>query len=296
MAQNTVARRPNELDHSYLRYATPASPPSAGISFAVSVVKREASKFGPDDDGSFSEGHFESVGSRISETNRQHLADVLRGLMWRGRHQSNVFQIFMQLCLHGLCSLSSLGSRIEFEGNAGPLVSWIERALRCFDGLGPLFDQGSKHIPFDNPWSVDWQSFRVPERWLAVVIARSATDLHAVFQSINGAGHLGDLRHSLLDALLLDAPPQNTYPDPSACRTEFPPAAYFGLFLPHGIKLEDPANSFQNLQERFYTRLNDFEMAYDRFFNIPEEERLSGTDQKNDVVDIRDWAPAAPSS
>ena len=292
MSQTTAARRRNELDHSYLRYPTPASPPPAVVSFAVHVVRREADKFGPGTFGDFSEGYFESKGSGVSESNQRFLPDVLRGLMWRGHHQSNVFQIFMQLCLHGLCNLSSLELPIDFSGNAGPLVAWIDRALRCFDGLEPLFDEGSKHIPFDQPWSVDWQSFLPPQRWLAVVIARSATDLQDVFNFIGKAGHLGNVSKPALDALP-DAPPKGEYPYRTAGHAQYGPTAYFGLFLPHGIQLEDPANSFQNLHERFYTHLNDFEMAYARFFDIPEEERLPMTYQKNDDVNV---TPIPPSS
>ena len=294
MPQNTAARRPNELDHSYLRYPTPASPPPAVVSFAVQVVRREADKFGPGTSGAFSEGYFESIGSAVSESNPRFLPDVLRGLMWRGRHQSNVFQMFMQLCLHGLCSLSSLELPIEFSGEAGPLVAWIERALQCFDALDPLFDQGSKHIPFDQPWSVDWQSFLPPKRWLAVVIARSATDLQDVFNFIDTGRHLGKSLKTAIDALP-DAPPKGEYPYRTAGHAKFGPTAYFGLFLPHGIQLEDSANAFQSIHERFYTHLNDFEMAYERFFNIPEEERLSMTCQKNDDADAGDSALIPPS-
>ena len=288
LPQNIAAQRRSELDQSYLWYETPASPAPAAVSFAVSVVRREASKYGPGTFGTLSEGAFERKGCAISERNHRHLADILRGLMWRGRHQANVFQVFIQLCLHGLCSLSSLGPRIGLEGNAGPLVTWVQRALLTFKGLWPLFDQGSHHVPFDSPRDVDWRSFEAPQRWLAVVIARSATNLHDVFGLIARNGYLGDVDQRALDALP-DAPSKDTYPDRNAARTEFRPTAYFGMFLPHGVPLEeDPAQTFQDLHERFYTHLNSFQTAYERFFNVPEEERLSMIDQKNDDVDVSD--------
>ena len=71
--------------------------------------------------------------------------------MWRVRHQSTVFQVFMQFCLHGLCSIFSLESPIGFESGARIRAAWIERALRCFESPLPLFARRSQHIDLASP-------------------------------------------------------------------------------------------------------------------------------------------------
>ena len=118
---------------------------------------------------------------------------------------------------------------------------------------------------------------------------------HATGNFIDKSRHLGVVSKCGLDTLP-EAPPKETYPDRGAGRADILTKTYFGLFLPHGVQLEDFSNAFQDLHEAFYTHLNDLELAYERFFDIQENERFSMAYQKNEDIDVRDWQPTPSPS
>ncbi|KAL8965121.1 MAG: hypothetical protein Q9183_004014 [Haloplaca sp. 2 TL-2023] len=291
---NTAARRRNELDHSYLqRYPTPATPSSLGVSMAVSTIQNQVESFGGGSGGDFHEGHFDSAGYATKPSHLLLVSDVMRGLMWRARHQSNVFQVFMLLCLHGHCQLSSLGLPVNYAIRAkGDLVTWIETALLAFPVMKQLLDPGWKQIKFEHPNAVSWQNFHPPWTWLAVMIARSAKDIHLVFDFIAQSQHLGEVDMEWITELYPF--PQTTMPEPNACSTPSDGTGRLGIILPSGVDLQSPNEDFYAVHRLFYERLNKIERSFDAYFQVPEGERLSLDHQQDAEVDVRDWQPPQP--
>ncbi|KAG8531858.1 uncharacterized protein KY384_003494 [Bacidia gigantensis] len=296
---STAARRRTELDQSYLtHYATPESTGSAGFSIAYDVLRSKAEAFSLDWSG-YDEGHFASLGSNIARCSPVVIPDLMRGLMWRGRHQSKVFQVFMQLCLHQFCRLASLEEPVQHLFNLPDLVAHVGGALFSFEGLKPLMHPGSDYIEFDDPL-VTWMHFNGPVVWLAVMIVRSATNLADVFDFIVQCGHLGRCSKEEVDRLL-DACLKEKLPNPEACKD--PTMAnykdgvngspFFGMFLPSGAgaSLASPDDLFTSTYHAFYSRLTKIEEAYDALFDVPEHDRLSIRFQQDKKKDARELTP-----
>ena len=240
MPEKDAARKRVELDQGYLQYyPTPATPPPFGVSLGLKLVAQEAERFG-DSTAAFCEGFFESRAMNISRV--QHpLPDVLRGLMWRGRHQSIMFQMFMQLCLHGLCTLKSLERPTLCEMPPTPSVNYVMSGLLCSDGPNQLMTRGSDYIHFDRP-DITWEYFMSPLAWLAIMITRTTTSLYDTLNFINSSRHLGNC--SLEKAgRLMELKHEYRFPDPNACVSSSLPAC-FGFMLPSGINLSEPENDF----------------------------------------------------
>ena len=283
--ENTAAVRRNELDLTYLNHhRAPVTPPPDGISFAIELVIN-ISRQRDNCSGDYDEGYFESFGVSVSENHRMFLPDVLRGLVWRGRHQSNVFQIFMLLVLHEHCSLASLGTHVDFAGPPPQLVEWIEQALFCFDGMTELLADANSFLKFDEPL-IAWLRFHYPHRWLAVMIARSATNLLDVLNFIADSRHLGGVKMAAFN--LLGHPPA-TEGHLKICSTTVRETSFFGCILPHGINVEDAGATFYSLQHEVFANLNKIEQAYDRYFALKGEERTSSEFRPSVDIDIRSW-------
>ena len=170
---NSAAPRRVDMDQAYLEhYPTPQNPSASSVSLGLQVVQKLDDDPG-DSGGSFQEGLFESTAINVSRMPK-HLPDVLRGLVWRARQQLNVFQIFMLLCLHGLCSLKSLEKPTACRTPHPPSVMYTKKALLCFDGARRFIVEGKDFVLFDDP-NISWHSSDGPLDWLAIMIAGTTT-------------------------------------------------------------------------------------------------------------------------
>ncbi|KAI4232449.1 MAG: hypothetical protein LQ352_008329, partial [Teloschistes flavicans] len=267
MPENTSARGRVELDLSFMaRYRTPPTPEPSSVALASNVIYQQVEAFGTGPSSAMSEGYFESAARSVCRGLTRDVPDVLRCLLWRARYQSCVFQVFMQLVLHGHCALTSLERPVDYHEAPSPLVKWIRRALLVFNGLHPLLGEGSHHVPgLENP-STTWQEFEVPLLWLAIMIARSATNLPNVLDFIDQTRHLGAVHRDWL-ATLPDLPPSTPIPEPGASSNpSFPGTGYIAIMLPSHVHLADPDSSFQAIHNRFYKSMDDLEQAYEFFF------------------------------
>lgn len=175
MKENSTARRRNELDQSYLsRYPSPSSP-HPGQAFSVGVIREESEAFGIDNTPNFSEANFVAATLQPAE---QLIPDILRSLMWRGRQQSNVFQTFMALCLHGFCDLSALRYPVDYN-TVTPVASWMHNALLSYSAFAPLYETGSKVVPLEHT-SLEWQEFSYPLIWLETMLIRRVLEIHSM--------------------------------------------------------------------------------------------------------------------
>ncbi|KAL8899341.1 MAG: hypothetical protein Q9207_006253 [Kuettlingeria erythrocarpa] len=280
---NIAARRRVERTQQYLEAFSTPDPNSESVHIALQVIRGEADAFLRQSAGAYSDGYFASTGLRPDKA----IPDMLRGLMWRGRHQSNVFQCFMQLCLQGVCHLSALSKPVNYSLSTPTVSDWIKWALSCW----PLFDElektGREVGAIQNRY-VDWQTFRAPFVWLGVMIARSAANLSDTFDIIVASNFFGTLD---LDRMAeLGDYPKAWEPDPNDSVAEGQIVApYFGLMLPDSVDMDDPENSFKGIQRQFYERFSRVEHAYEIYFNIPENRRFSLSYQSDRELDVREY-------
>ena len=284
LPNNFAARRRAELNQTYLsRYPTPSEPSAQAVSFDLNIIDEECRAFGTDNNPDYSEGMFVLAAMHHPQ---QHMADILRALMWRGRHQSNVLQVFMLLCLHGYCDLSALSRPIDYdEFNTDD--QWLQRTLMAFTCFNELSEQG-KQIAHLDGGMVDWQHFLYPLLWLRVMLRRSAVSIISALDSMIGTTLLGELD---IDYFCKIPVMEKTWiPDRDVnwdLHGKQPPC--FGLMLPSGIDLSDPGNTIEGIQKRFYDRFDKVEQAYEEFFEVPGDSGFSLKYQQDKDEDVRDW-------
>ncbi|KAL8634717.1 MAG: hypothetical protein Q9228_007705 [Teloschistes exilis] len=145
MPENTTARRRVELDLSFMaRYPTPPTPEPSNVAFASNVIYQQAEGFDTGSASAMSEGYFETAARCICRGFMKPMPDVLRCLLWRARYQSFVFQVFMQLVLHGHCLITSLEQPVSYHQQPFPLVLWMRGALLVFKEASILFLEREK--------------------------------------------------------------------------------------------------------------------------------------------------------
>lgn len=293
--QNIAARRRLELETEYLnRYPNPTSgpapmtPPTQGQSFALQVIRAESEAFGMNNTPQYIEVNFAQYAMFSAE---RFLPDILRGLVWRGRWQSNVFQLFMILVLHGHCSLSALEKPIDYSSMTETTM-WMHNALMSFSALNDLYKTGSEVVHLDER-EVQWHEFRYPIVWLETMIVRSAVNISNTFDCIAVTNLLGPIDKShFVKVPKLDRKWTPLPDEVVASVPQDPPC--FGMMLPSGIDLQGRENPFLNIQKEFYERLNMLEKAFDEYFIVPISERRSLEYQQDREVDQRDWTPWTP--
>ena len=121
LAENTNAARRRELSMAYLTRGAPDRVNSDNISFSIAVIGEITKKFGTQH-APYTEGHFPD----LAQNPIWSLSDALRGLLFRGRLQSNVFQVFLQLVNENVCNISSLAFPVGYN-HQPPVVRWIVR-------------------------------------------------------------------------------------------------------------------------------------------------------------------------
>ncbi|KAL8694227.1 MAG: hypothetical protein Q9224_003609 [Gallowayella concinna] len=285
--ENIAARRRIERQQHYLESFSsfPMSPPREGFFDAVTMIRSELESFGQTEEP-YSEGYFVSAAMGNPE---YHLADLLRGFMWRGRWQSNVFQTFMELCLHSVCDLSALAKPVDYFSKS-PKWIWVQSALACWPVFDELQQDGITVAHMENRYA-QWQEFPAPIGWLAAMIVRSATNLTDAFDVIYTTQFFGDLDIARLQNLPeRDFEPERWQPEPDdSVSTSSTVAPYLGMMLPEGLDMTDPANTFEGISQRFYERLNRIEVACEEYFDVPQDKRFSLGYQDNIERDARDY-------
>ena len=284
LPNNVAARRRAELNQTYLsRYATPSEPSAQAVSFALNIIDEECRAFGMDNQPDYNEGMFVVAAMHHPE---QHMADILRALMWRGRHQSNVFQTFMLLCLHGYCDLSALSRPVDYDEFQSD-DRWLQSSLLAFTSFRELSEQGRKVAHLESGM-VDWQHFLYPLLWLRIMLRRSAVDIVGALNFLALTTFLGEIDLDCFSKIPVMekpwVPDRDTNWDLHGKR---PPC--FGLMLPGGIELCNPINSFESVQKTFYSRFDKVEQAYEEFFGVPGEQGFSLKYQQDKDEDVRDW-------
>lgn len=254
-------------DTSYINTpSTPSDPSHDAKLFAIEVIQAEIDAFGIDNTPPYSEGNFAQTAMFNSD---RHCADILRGLLWRSRQQSQIFQLFMQLCDDGLCSVAALEKPIDYY-RSSEVTRWMCVGLLSFSAVKSLLERGSEVVIFDCP-GIGWNEFEFPLVWLSVVLVRSAVSIHNTLDAIETSGLLGQMEKS---PFVNSAEPGLTWaPIPDELIARFPdsgPPGY-GMMLPSGIKIDDA----KQVKRQFFERQNRVQRAFEEFFSVPAVERRS---------------------
>jgi len=196
--------------------------------------------------------------------------------------------MFMLLCLHGHCDLSALRYPVNYNGRTSELA-WWKAALSCF----PCFDSLNEHArnvtSLENPYA-QWQAFPAPITWLSVMLVRSAANISATLDTIAKSNFFHHIDYDRF--YNLPNYPVQWIPKPDVCvATSRKGDEHLGLMLPDELDLDDPSNSWAEIQTRFFRRFNSIEEAFEVYFEVPEDQRSSMDYQNDREEDQRDWQP-----
>ncbi|KFY90212.1 hypothetical protein V500_05238 [Pseudogymnoascus sp. VKM F-4518 (FW-2643)] len=291
-AQNSAARRRKELKIDMLKRPYPESAALMDKkSFAADMIAEEQNSFG-DQNTSMSEDNFADL-AREEDSRKSEAGNILRGMLIRGRLQAAVFDIFMQLCLQGVCSLSSLEHPVNWNyiPPIGSCFSWILRMLGVFRAF--QVDWNVVQEEWDIPYDARWNDYDVPFLWLGTMIGRTFTSLDVVFDIIRLKDQLGPIDEDALQELVDNAQPG---PDWRADINLNRPKAWYGsgtfaCWLPENVDGDIINQGFDDaamaLSGDFYFRLERAEEHYGKFFGISQT--VFDSDVQKGERDIRDW-------
>ncbi|KAL3427729.1 hypothetical protein PVAG01_01238 [Phlyctema vagabunda] len=251
---------------------------------AVAFIKEEHESFGDRDTGMADDG-FESV-TRDDSNRRYFAGDILAALLLRGRLQGAVYNVFMQLCDRGVCSLSALEHPLIWNQipERGTCLAWIYRMLSLFNHMDPDWTDGEK-VKWGISKHIRWVQYISPIQWLAAMVGRSFTSLSAVFDIVSSSAQLGKLDVARFQEMIKSHQPNPAWKaDPDLMRA---PKHYgcgtFASWLPENVDAsilqEGHDRAAQYLGERFYARLRLAEMHYTKYFGVSKEESYADTQQ-----------------
>lgn len=216
---------------------------------------------------------------------------MLRGMLIRGRLQAAAFDVFMQLCLQGVCSLSSLEHPVDWvKTSKDDCFKWIRRMLYVFGGFRT--DWHSMQESWGIPSTCSWHEYNTPLIWLATMIGRSFTSLDVAFDVIRLKDQLGRVNYDALKDLLPNQPDPDWKSDINLNRPkEWYGSMTFACWPPEAVDPSIIQQGFDDaaiaLGKEFYSRLERVEMHYGKFFDISKD--VFDADVQRGERDIRDW-------
>ncbi|KFY99741.1 hypothetical protein V498_00542 [Pseudogymnoascus sp. VKM F-4517 (FW-2822)] len=256
---------------------------------AATMIEQEVASFGSQgmlmSESCFGELPWNAHARRVAA------GHILRGLLIRGRLQAAAFDVFMQLCRQGVCSLSSLEHPVDWvHTSKGDCFKWIRRMLCVFGGVRS--DWHALQRSWGIPSTCRWHDYLTPLIWLATMIGRSFTSLDVVFDIIRLKDQLGRVDSDQLKALLLNQPDPDWKSDINLNRSkEWYGSMTFACWLPEAVDPSIIQQGFDDaaiaLGKEFYSRLERVEMHYAKFFDISKD--VFDADVQRGERDIRDW-------
>lgn len=210
-AKNSAARRRKELKIDMFKRPYPESAALMDKeSFAADMIAEEQASFGEQTTPSMSEDNFADL-AREDSSRKTEAGNILRGMLIRGRLQAAVFDIFMQLCLQGVCSLSSLEHPVDWNyiPPNGTCFSWILRMLGVFGYFQVDWDVLQEE--WDMPNDTHWADYDIPYLWLGTMIGRTFTSLDVVFDIIRLKDQLGPINEVALEELVEKVQPNSDW-------------------------------------------------------------------------------------
>jgi hypothetical protein len=290
--QNSAARRRKELNFKMLKRPFPVGAALMDKQdFAASMIAEEHDSFGSQVTEMLDDG-FEGM-TRFDSARKNCAGEILCGMLIRGRLQAAVFNVFMQLCLQGVCSLSALEHPIDWNirAPAGTCRSWILCMLGVFNCSRVNWDW------VQEKWGISrggrWVEYGAPINWLATMIGRSFTSLDVVFDIIRTTNQLGPIHVDSLKRFVEGFQPDGEWEaDINLNRAEeWYGSGTFAFWLPENVDASIIQQGFDDaaraLSKDFYQRLERTEMHYAVFFDISRD--VFDADVQQGERDVRDW-------
>ncbi|KFY05252.1 hypothetical protein O988_00136 [Pseudogymnoascus sp. VKM F-3808] len=259
-------------------------------SFAAAMIEDEQNSFG-DQETSMSDDNFGEFPLEDS-TRKSQAGILLRGTFLRGRVQAAVFNIFMELCRQGACSLSSLEHPVDWNHipPKGTCFSWILCRLGVFGYF--RVDWDSIQAEWDIPYGSGWHDYHVPMLWLGTMIGRTFISLDVVFDIIRRADQLGPIdKDTLQKKEKNDKPDSKWKADINLNRPRtWCGSGTFACWLPEYLDSSILNQGFDDaatvISKAFYFHYDRMEMHYGKFFDTSRSEVDLDVQQERF---IRDW-------
>jgi hypothetical protein len=255
-----------------IHYYLVGAPLEAKQEFAASMIAKEQKDY-RDRDLIMSEDNWGEL-PREDFSRKFEAGNILRGMVIRGRMQAAVFDTFMDLCLQGVCSLSSLEHPMDwnYRSSGHDCHRWIVRMLRVFSCFH--VDMDLLQEKWGIPWESRWHYYDIPFVWLGTMIARSFNSIDAVFNTIRRKGQLGPVRADDLKTLEEHDPPNPAWQADLNinCPKRWYGSGTFACWLPENINASIAQlgvyDGVMALSKDFHMRLSRTEMHYAVFFDI----------------------------
>lgn len=259
------------LQATFLNPPNPALP--AKIQ-AINLVHNEATKCDPDSGWPGDQGIFDNYNPKYPHTDTESFAKVLTALYWRGRLQSTLLDIFLQLHSRGFISLDNLKAPVNL-GVLSEASTQVLSLLQSFDGLAREERLDELH-PLH-----EWHSTEIAVGWLATMIVRGCADIPLALEHIEQSQYLGKVDDEnmqeyleLYSNKLIECNPYDGIPE-----TIPPKSMCFGFWLPHGLGTNANLAQIGSAVADCCARFDHIERVYKSFFNIPDEVLLTAEQQ-----------------
>ncbi|OBT69490.1 hypothetical protein VE03_01055 [Pseudogymnoascus sp. 23342-1-I1] len=219
-------------------------------------------------------------------TRFRYAGPILIEMAIRGRLQAAVFDTFMELCLQGVCSLSSLEHPVDW-GNVSSgdhPHAWIRRMLRVFRCY--CVDTEVVQMEWGMPHGSRWFHYNAPSLWFETVVARSFTSLDAVFNVIRSTGWFGLVDEAALKKLEENDPPNPAWKaDINTNSTTYWGGSYtFACWLPDNvdssITQQGVYEGVMELSKDFHFHLLRAETHYTIFYDINRTKMPTSSNQR----------------
>lgn len=216
---------------------------------------------GNDDDAAIVQSHVQD--------HRNDFGPLLKILYWRGRQQSAVFDVFIQLLCSNYVRADSLcrSMHTTYPSKSVSQLTWL---LACFEGPARATQTQNFEVQDDD--------YLLPLRWLATIIIRSGTDIDNLLNHIMCTGYLGKVDLENIGEFYTHCGYTQFERDPEAGSSEPGLPSGFGFWLPHGVSA-DPRDMVKNIRAGI-KRFNHIEECFQMWFQLSPTELYTEKQQK----------------
>jgi hypothetical protein len=168
---------------------------------------------------------------------------ILEGLRWRFTMQRQFLFVLQNLLQHALITPLSVMQEIDFSfAETDPKILVIKERLEVFEFVREMGNTSLTHV---DPKDVLKRNFKLPVLWLAVLIARSDSDIEHVTQNLIFYGHLGNPDIQLLNVMASNPGRYDfKYIEMATDRSDrHSSGSMVGFWLPHGQSFQRWAHS-----------------------------------------------------
>lgn len=187
---------------------------------------------------------YQSLRTHLSIARRVEFSmTILEGLRWRFTMQRQFLFVLQNLVQHCLITPLSVMQEIDFGfAETDPKILVIKERLEVFEFVREMGNTSLTHV---DPKDVLKRNFKLPVLWLAVLIARSDSDIEHVTQNLIHYGHFGNPDIQLLNVMASNPGQYDfKYNEIATDRSDRHSSdSMVGFWLPHGQNFQIWAHS-----------------------------------------------------